>query len=36
MQEAVTQEAGATIVWIVTDNDGMPFRPSYLLKFRLN
>ncbi|WP_197420564.1 esterase-like activity of phytase family protein [Sphingomonas sp. CCH5-D11] len=33
---AVTQEAGATIVWIVTDNDGMPFRPSYLLKFRLN
>lgn len=33
---AVTQEGGATIVWIVTDNDGMPFRPSYLLKFRLN
>lgn len=32
---AITQERGATIVWIVTDNDGMPWRPSYLLKFRL-
>lgn len=32
---AVTQERGATMVWIVTDNDGMPWRPSYLLKFQL-
>lgn len=32
---AITQENGATMVWIVTDNDAMPWRPSYLLKFRL-
>lgn len=33
---AITEEGGATMVWIVTDNDGMPWRPSYLLKFQLN
>lgn len=33
---AVTEEGGATMVWIVTDNDAMPVRPSYLLKFRLD
>lgn len=32
---AVTQEGGRTMVWIVTDNDGMVWRPTYLLKFRL-
>lgn len=32
---AVTREAGATMVWIVTDNDVMLLRPTYLLKFRL-
>lgn len=31
----VTQEGGATMIWIVTDNDGMAVRPSYLMKFRL-
>ncbi|OWK30390.1 esterase-like activity of phytase family protein [Sphingomonas dokdonensis] len=33
---AVTQEGGATMIWIVTDNDGMAVRPSYLMKFRLD
>lgn len=31
----VTREGGATMVWIVTDNDVMAWRPTYLLKFRL-
>ena len=32
---AVTVENGRTMLWITTDNDLMPLRPSYLLKFRL-
>ncbi len=32
---AVTREGGRTTVWIVTDNDAMFWRPTYLLKFRL-
>lgn len=32
---AITQEQGRTMVWIVTDNDAMFWRPTYLLKFRL-
>lgn len=32
---AVTRERGATMLWIVTDNDGWAWRPTYLLKFRL-
>lgn len=32
---AVTREHGATMVWIVTDNDAMVWRPTYLMKFRL-
>ena len=32
---AVTREGGKTFVWIVTDNDGMVWRPTYLLKLRL-
>jgi hypothetical protein len=32
---AVTREGGRTLVWIVTDNDVMSWRPTYLLKFRL-
>jgi hypothetical protein len=32
---AVTREGGRTMVWIVTDNDVMSWRPTYLLKFRL-
>ena len=31
---AITQERGVTTVWIVTDNDGMALRPTYLLKLR--
>ena len=31
----VTREGKRTMLWIVTDNDGMPWRPSYLLKFAL-
>ncbi len=33
---AVTQEKGATMVWIVTDNDLAWYRPTLLVKFRLN
>lgn len=33
---AITRERGRTIVWIVTDNDAMPWRPTYLLKFALD
>ncbi|WP_019515769.1 esterase-like activity of phytase family protein [Sphingomonas sp. Mn802worker] len=33
---AVTQEAGHTILWIVTDNDLAWYRPTLLMKFRLN
>lgn len=32
---AITQERGQTMVWIITDNDVMPWRPTYLMKFRL-
>lgn len=32
---AITHEGGRTTVWIVTDNDAMFWRPTYLLKFRL-
>lgn len=32
---AVTREGGQAMVWIVTDNDLMPLRPTYLMKFRL-
>lgn len=32
---AITRERGATMVWIVTDNDGWWTRPTLLLKFRL-
>lgn len=32
---AITREGGATMVWIVTDNDGWWIRPTLLLKFRL-
>ncbi len=32
---AVTSEGGQTMLWIVTDNDLMPLRPTYLMKFRL-
>ena len=32
---AITREGGHTMVWIVTDNDLMPWRPTYLMKFRL-
>jgi hypothetical protein len=32
---AVTREGDATMLWIVTDNDGWFWRPTYLLKFRL-
>ncbi|WP_301091417.1 esterase-like activity of phytase family protein [Sphingomonas sp.] len=31
---AITQERGETMVWIVTDNDAMALRPTYLLKLR--
>lgn len=31
----VTREGRATMVWIVTDNDGMFWRPTFLMKFRL-
>jgi hypothetical protein len=31
----VTREGKRTMLWIVTDNDGMPWRPTYLLKFAL-
>ena len=33
---AVTQEKGATMVWVVTDNDLAWYRPTLLVKFRLN
>lgn len=33
---AVSRQAGRTIVWLVSDNDQMVWRPSYLLKFRLD
>jgi hypothetical protein len=33
---AITRERGRTMVWIVTDNDLMPWRPTYLMKFRLH
>lgn len=32
---AITREHGATMLWITTDNDQMPLRRSYLMKFRL-
>ena len=32
---AATREHGRTIIWLVTDNDVMPWRPTYLMKFRL-
>lgn len=32
---AITREGGATMVWIVTDNDGASWRPTILAKFRL-
>ncbi|WBH17897.1 esterase-like activity of phytase family protein [Sphingomonas radiodurans] len=32
---AITRENGATMIWIVTDNDLMSWRPTYLMKFRL-
>ncbi len=32
---AISREHGATMVWIVTDNDAMFGRPTYLMKFRL-
>ncbi len=32
---AITRERGATMVWIVTDNDGASWRPTILAKFRL-
>lgn len=32
---AITREGARTMVWIVTDNDGMPWRSTYLLKFGL-
>ena len=33
---AVTREAGATIVWMASDNDQSWWRASYLLKYRLD
>lgn len=33
---AVTRERGATILWLVSDNDQAWWRPSYLLKLRLD
>ena len=33
---AATRERGATILWLVSDNDQMWHRPSYLLKLRLD
>jgi len=33
---AVTQEKGATMVWVVTDNDLAWYRPTLLVKFRLD
>lgn len=33
---AVTREGAATIVWLATDNDQSRWRPSLLLKFRLD
>lgn len=33
---AAATEADRTVIWLVVDNDRMPFRPSLLLKFRLN
>lgn len=33
---AITREAGATIVWLASDNDQSWWRGSYLLKFRLD
>jgi hypothetical protein len=33
---AITREGGATMVWIVTDNDGSWWRPTILAKFRLD
>ncbi|MET4895784.1 esterase-like activity of phytase family protein [Sphingomonadaceae bacterium jetA1] len=33
---AVTQEAGATILWLVSDDNQMLLQHSYLLKFRLD
>ena len=32
---AITRERGRTMLWIVTDNDLMPWRATYLMKFRL-
>ncbi|MBV9747277.1 MAG: esterase-like activity of phytase family protein [Acetobacteraceae bacterium] len=31
-----TVEGGRTVLWLVNDNDRMPWRPSLLLKFRLD
>jgi hypothetical protein len=33
---AITREHGRTMVWITTDNDVMPWRPTYVMKFRLH
>ena len=33
---AVTQEGGATILWLVSDDNQLPIERSYLLKFRLD
>lgn len=33
---AITRERGATMVWVVTDNDLAWYRPTLLVKFRLN
>ena len=33
---AITRERGATILWLVSDNDQAWWRPSYLLKLRLD
>ncbi|GAA3260107.1 hypothetical protein GCM10020258_22400 [Sphingomonas yabuuchiae] len=32
---AVTQEAGATILWLVSDDNQLFLQRNYLLKFRL-
>ncbi|MGO7251670.1 esterase-like activity of phytase family protein, partial [Rhizobium brockwellii] len=33
---AVTQEGGATILWLVSDDNQLFLQKSYLLKFRLD
>ena len=33
---AVTQEAGATILWIASDDNLLPIQQSLLMKFRLD